>query len=296
MRSFTALSSRRVLTATAVTAVMCVLAPQTALATTDQTDNYTRFRSTTRVIAFANGIAGPAQIAYTVGLQHTPTGSYYYPCANPSDNYYNACSIGGYYKVVQVTPTSGLQYGLPINNQDTNPTTGTTYTHYWSQRIVVTNLEITGTDAAKVYGNARMTMSNFSFPYEGDPTHQMRTASTGVIPLPTAGAAGSGRVAGYVRRNGVPVNTVVNLDYFGHTDTQHTTSANSWIVYGFAGAKTDTSGSGYYTTRPTWNGHYDVYVKADGHVWLCGANVQGGVQGNYDLAVAGLGQGCTQQS
>lgn len=288
-------TTRRSLGVVVGAAALSLMAQHAAFATT--TDNIPKVRSTTRVIAFANGIAAPAQIAYDIGMKDS-AGNWYYPCKNGADPYYGACSVGAYYKVVHVTPSTGLQYGLPVNNADTD-NSGKTYTHYWSQRVAQVNLEITAEDAAGQYGNARLSLSGFTIPWEGDPTHQMRTASTGVIPLPLTGASDAGRVAGYITRNGVPVASGVNLDYFGHSDTQHPTPSGAFVAYGFAGAAPNSAG--YYTTKATWKGHYDVYVRdtAAGHVWLCGASVQGGVQANYDLARAGLGQPtgvCVQQS
>jgi hypothetical protein len=240
-------------------------------------------RSTLRVVVFANGIAAPAQVSFDIGMKDA-AGVMYYPCANPNEPFKPACSVGNYYHVVNVSGSADLTYGLPIYNTDAG------LTHNWSQRVVQANLEITATDAAAAYGKARLTMTGFTIPFEGDPTHQMRTASTGVIPLPHTGNADAGSANGYVRNNGVLVTTPVNLNYFGHTDTGHATASGNWTAYGLGGGAVTSSSGGYYTTRPMWKGHYDVNVLANGHKWVCAANVQGAVRADYELAKSDLGQ------
>jgi hypothetical protein len=222
------ISSRaRAVAVAAIAAVATTAAPAGATATTD----VPTVRSTLRVVLAANGIVAPAQISFDIGMV-TNAGQTYYPCANTvqQDPLVAACSVGNYYHVVNVAGSGDLVNGLPIYNQDKG------YTHNWSQRVSVANLEITAQDAAGEYGKARLTMSGFTIPFEPDPTRQLRTKTTGIIPLPRLGDSDAARVAGYVTRNGLPTTSKVNINYFGHTDTGHVTGSGNWTAYGLGGA------------------------------------------------------------
>jgi hypothetical protein len=270
---------RFTLTAT-VAVIACAATALPASATT--TYDIPVVRASLRAIAFANGIPAPAQISFDIGMKDA-AGVMYYPCANPSEPFKPACSTGNYYHVVNVSSSADLQYGLPIYNTDNG------LTHNWSERVVQANLEITATDSAGAYGKARLTMTGFTIPFEGDPTHQVRTASTGNIPLPHTGNADAGNASGYVRNNGVLVTTTVNLNYFGHTDTGHVTGSGNWTAYGLGGGIVTSTSGGHYSTRPMWNGHYDVNVLANGHKWVCAGSIRGAVRVDYELSRADLG-------
>jgi hypothetical protein len=267
----------------AALAIVATTLPASATTTTD----IPIVRSTLRAIVFANGIAAPAQMSFDIGMKDK-LGNMYYPCANPSEPLRPACSVGNYYHVVNVTSSADLVYGLPIYNTDNG------YTHNWSQRVAQANLEITATDKT-VYGKVRLTVTGFTIPFEGDPTRQVRTASTGTIPLPRTGNADAARASGFVRNNGVPVSSA-NLNYFGHTDTGHVTGSGNWTAYGLGGGAVTATSGGSYVTAPMWKGHYDLNVLANGHKWVCALNVQADFLADYELSRADLGKPgvCTQ--
>lgn len=299
-----------------VASALVTVGPGPALATVNGqtvTSDTPLVRAKTAAWVWTNGgTRGPAQVNVVIGID-TPTcndnggpacsGAAYYPCAQDVDPVRGGCQdlTGYHYKVY--TQNQSISPGIRIGNFDTDVRTGAQVNHNWARRVTRVPLEIYAQDPAQEYGNVRLVVTGFTVPYEGDPANQVRSASTGVIPMPRTGDAGVGRIAGYVTNAGTPIYCAtaqgcrVNINYFAHNTGVHKTGSGNFDVAGFGGSYPQ-SASGYHTTRPLWDGTYDIVVKdnSTGRVWDCREFNRVNAVFSIDISKSNLGKSiCTQR-
>jgi len=289
---------RRVIGVLAIGAGILLLTVNANAAITSQVPTV---RSVDQVVVTTSSLDAPAQVNFDIGMQADAacatdstgcifTGGHwqYFPCGNESDPVYGGCvSAQGddshYYK--EFSATSDISHGISIDN------TNYGVLHHWALRVDRADLEVYGADKTNV-GDARVIVTGFSVPLEGDPDG-VRSAALGNINLPKTGDAHTGRLAGYVTYNGTPLPdsdlTRLHVNLFGDTDTYHKTGSGAFDEEGFGGATNGTSPN-YYSTGPAWNGHYTVTVIYPLGIWDCtNIAIQGGSRMDLDVAMSDLG-------
>jgi hypothetical protein len=218
-----------------------------------------------------NGICG--HIGVDLIFSHQTYGDYN-PCHHSDDPYYGSCVMSSngpisYYKVFGF---DNYPYGIFIDNQNPNYCTGqswcqsgTTFVHYWAQRLgsvalefyPYTNCNGGGYDPyTSQYGGARLYVNEWPVLANGG----MYSANLGSVTLPQRGSAGV--LNGFMTDNGAPVAyhaAWINAFQMGSTAQ----TSMGYPVGGFASV--GNNADGYYTTGPVYPGDYRLYVGIGSH-------------------------------
>lgn len=231
----------------------------------DDTINYPWIRPDnwlSQIIASPGGGTGSGHIVVDLLLEKNGQG--YNPCHNSSDSYYNACD-GGVYKVARFSSSSNdFPYGIFVDNSNNSSS------HFWARRVGAVFLEIypysvsvpsnldgyrldPGACNCTVYGGFQVIINDWKGGY---------SANIGKLQATSLSDPDVGRLNGFIRRSGTPVEQGdVNIDWFGQ-DKSYGRSSAGYPVYSFA--SWPTNNDGYYTSGPVLKGNYHIYVLDKG--------------------------------
>lgn len=213
-----------------------------------------------QIISSPSGGIGAGHI--NVDLLLAKNGQTYNPCQNSSDTFYAACD-DGVYKTMRwrANGTSDFPFGIFVDNTNNNKN------HFWARRVDAVFMEVypysvpeTGAGSGyrldpgacncTVYGGFQVIINDWKGGY---------SANVGTLSPTKLTDSDAGRVAGFIKRNGVKVGANdVNIDWFGQDSASSHSSGGYNRVYSFASWPTNSDG--YYTSGPVVKGNYHFYV------------------------------------
>ncbi|MCU1017008.1 hypothetical protein JAK38_06375 [Stenotrophomonas maltophilia] len=203
------------------------------------------------------------------------SGKRYNPCHHSSDVYYGACVMSNvdqvsYYKVFNYRDgTNNHPLGMFIDNRNDNYCTSSAWCdpshpnqiqHGWGQLVSGAAIEIYPYDdsgsynpAQSQYGGVRIEVNDF----DRSANSGRYSPAIGNIRLPKQGDAGTGKLNGFIKRAGKPINAGgATLDLFQNGSTLSTSTGVP--VSGFSSVSVNPDG--YYNLGVVPSGSYHLFV------------------------------------